>query len=235
MTTKKNITVQMEARLRVVPGEGEVEIEELREFLEQTLMCALRDHTGHTTLLSFGVEFPDSRTLDLAVECEGGEGDTALLPTTAAVPQIHVKRIGIHALPLPARAHPTDAGLDLRACLIGAKEDAEYDLEPGQTATFRVGFAFEIPPGYEGIIRGRSGMAFNQNVTVFHIGTIDASYRGVVGVMLRNDGEETVRINHGDRIAQLVIAPVLLATTVEVAELSDTTRGEGGFGSTGKE
>jgi dUTP pyrophosphatase len=153
---------------------------------------------------------------------------------------VRVKRIGDHALPVPARANATDAGLDLRACFTnhaGPGIDAEniaVKLNPGVIFPFDCGFAMEIPDGYEGVVRGRSGLAFKNGVTAFHVGTIDAGYRGEIRVMLRNDGAAPIEIKHGDRIAQIVIAPVLLASTVEVDDLSSSERGENGYGSSGK-
>lgn len=122
------------------------------------------------------------------------------------------------------------AGLDLCAAL-----DAPLVLEPGRSASVGTGLALAIPPGFEGQVRPRSGLARNHQVTVVNApGTIDADYRGHVMVLLINLGHEPFTVTSGDRIAQLVIAPVSRAELVEVGELDSTTRGEGGFGSTGR-
>ncbi len=162
----------------------------------------------------------------------------------AMLPQvIQVQRIGEHALPAPSRAHDDDAGLDLRYA--GAEpvmlrsswqREGEHTLRiiPGRMEPLwlPVGFAFAIPSGFEGQVRGRSGLARKHSVVAFHLGTIDASYRGEVWVGLVNHGVDDFEIKPGDRIAQLVIAPVLLASCAE-GDLGDTARGAGGFGSTG--
>lgn len=119
------------------------------------------------------------------------------------------------------------AGVDLMA--------AESALiEPGQTVKVRTGVSLSIPPGYEGQVRPRSGLAFRYGITVLNApGTIDSDYRGEICVLLHNTGADLVGFSEGDRIAQLVIAPVTQAEFVEVATLSETKRGDGGFGSTG--
>jgi len=137
---------------------------------------------------------------------------------------VSVKRIGAHALELPSYAHQGDAGMDLRAC-------GEYDIAPGARVLIGCGFAFEIPLGFEGQVRPRSGLTKRGVVAAF--GTIDSGYRGEVMVSLWNTGAEPFAVCHGDRIAQLVVAPFATCKLVEEAELSDTPRGEGGFGSTG--
>jgi dUTP pyrophosphatase len=131
-------------------------------------------------------------------------------------------------LPLPAYAHPGDAGADLFAA-----EEAE--LAPGARATVRTGIAVAIPPGYAGLVHPRSGLAARLGVTVLNApGTVDAGYRGEILVILVNhDPVNTVRIARGDRIAQLVLQKVERAVFVEVDELDDTARGAGGHGSTG--
>ena len=151
------------------------------------------------------------------------------------IPAIKVKRIGDHALPVPSRAHDDDAGLDLRYA--GEKPVTLWPVRGGcaglLAAWLPVGFAFAIPSGHEGQVRGRSGLARKHGVVAFHpVGTVDASYRAEVWVGLVNHGNEDFVINPGDRIAQLVIAPVSLASCEE-GELDETTRGAGGFGSTG--
>lgn len=128
---------------------------------------------------------------------------------------------------LPAYAHPGDAGMDLRAC-----ERAE--LPPGGRRLVRTGLAVELPPGTEAQLRPRSGLAAKHGVTVLNApGTIDEGYRGEIGVLLVNLGEEAFAVEPGMRIAQLVIAPVLRAEVREAASLSGTVRGAAGFGSTG--
>ena len=121
------------------------------------------------------------------------------------------------------------AGMDLCAAL-----DAPLRLAPGERAAVATGLALAIPPGWEGQVRPRSGLALRRGLTVLNApGTIDADYRGEVMVLLVNlDGSEQT-IAPGERIAQLVVAPVALAEVVEVAELDSTERGAGGFGSTG--
>lgn len=135
-----------------------------------------------------------------------------------------------HDLPLPAYETAGAAGLDLRAAL----PNGPLRLEPGARLLVPTGLVLELPVGTEGQVRPRSGLALRHGVTLLNTpGTIDADYRGEVGVILINHGREAFTIQHGDRIAQLVVAAVLQAAIVEVAELSETTRGAGGFGSTG--
>ena len=132
-------------------------------------------------------------------------------------------------LDLPSYATPLSSGMDLRA----AVED-KVIIKPLERCVIPTGIAVEIPPGYEGQVRPRSGLALKKGITVLNApGTIDADYRGEVKVILINLGQEEVVINRGDRIAQLVIAPVVRAKVEEVEDLSTTERGEGGFGSTG--
>ncbi len=135
-----------------------------------------------------------------------------------------------HALEdLPARATPGSAGLDLRAAIA-----APITLSPGARALIPTGLRLAIPRGLEGQVRPRSGLALRRGVTVLNSpGTIDADYRGELGVLLINHGEEPVTLHRGDRIAQLVLAPVASPSLLEVQVLDETARGEGGFGSTG--
>ena len=122
------------------------------------------------------------------------------------------------------------AGLDLCAAI-----DESMTLAPGERAAIPTGLAMAIPPGFEGQVRPRSGNAKNHGVTVVNApGTLDSDYRGPVQVLLINLGREPFTINPSDRIAQLVIAPVVQAELVEVEELDSTERGAGGFGSTGR-
>ena len=126
------------------------------------------------------------------------------------------------------------AGADLRANF-GAVGYAEVTLEPGARALVPTGLKFAIPAGFEVQIRPRSGLALKHGISLLNSpGTIDSDYRGEVGIIIANLGEEPFVIQHGDRIAQMVIAPVLQAVFVEVDSLDQTERGAGGFGSTGQ-
>ena len=132
-------------------------------------------------------------------------------------------------LPLPAPASTGSAGSDLRAALA-----AELILSPGARALVPTGIALEIPPGFEGQVRPRSGLAIRHGITLVNTpGTIDSDYRGEVAVPLINLGQEPFTIRRGDRIAQLLIQRVEPVEFEEVAELSSTDRAAGGFGSTG--
>jgi dUTP pyrophosphatase len=135
-------------------------------------------------------------------------------------------------LPLPAYQTAEAAGLDLMA----AVPDAEpMTLVSGQYALVPTGLAIALPPGYEAQVRPRSGLAAKHGVTVLNSpGTIDADYRGEIKVILINHGPAPFVIKRGERIAQMVIAPVVQAALVPVATLSATDRGAGGFGSTGR-
>lgn len=130
---------------------------------------------------------------------------------------------------VPAYMTSGAAGMDLSSA-----EDGPVTLGPGERVAVATGLALEIPDGYEGQVRPRSGLARKHGVTLTNApGTIDSDYRGEVTVLLVNLGREAHTIAPGDRIAQLVIAPVTRATLVEVQDLSDTKRGSGGFGHTG--
>jgi dUTP pyrophosphatase len=132
-------------------------------------------------------------------------------------------------LPLPAKQTEHSAGLDL-TCAV----ESELTLAPMQIALVPCGFAMEIPPGYEGQVRPRSGLSSKHGVTLVNcVGTIDADYRGEVKVPLINLGSAPHVLRRGDRIAQLVIAAVPVVEVIAVEELSDTARGAGGFGHTG--
>ncbi len=132
---------------------------------------------------------------------------------------------------LPAYETSGAAGMDLRAAVAA---DAPLTLEPGKRALVPTGLVFEIPHGYEGQIRPRSGLAFKNGITCLNTpGTVDSDYRGEVKVLLVNLGEEPFVIERGMRMAQMVIAPVTQVAVREAAETSETTRGAGGFGSTG--
>ena len=144
-------------------------------------------------------------------------------------PQVRIKKLRPDAI-VPRYMTANAAGLDLSAAI-----DGPITLAPGQRAAISTGLAMEIPPGFEGQVRPRSGLA--REFGMSHVnspGTIDADYRGAVFVLLINHGREPVRIESGQRIAQLVITPVVQAELVEVDELSTTERGAGGFGSTGR-
>jgi dUTP pyrophosphatase len=128
---------------------------------------------------------------------------------------------------LPSYAHEGDAGMDVRSV-----EDVE--IAPGSRALVHTGLVMMLPPGWEAQVRPRSGLALKHGVTVLNTpGTIDAGYRGEVGVILANFGEGPFKVAKGDKVAQIVVAPVERAEIVESAELDETERGSGGFGSTG--
>lgn len=132
-------------------------------------------------------------------------------------------------LPLPAYAHPGDAGLDLYAA-------EPVELPPGRRASVPTGIALAVPPGCVGLVHPRSGLAARHGLTIVNApGTVDAGYRGEVRVLLLNTDPDTpVTIDRGDRIAQLLIQRVETVEVVEVDLLPETARGQGGFGSTGR-
>ena len=135
-------------------------------------------------------------------------------------------------LPLPAYQSEQAAGLDLLAAV---PADAPVSIKPGERALIPTGIAIAVPAGTEGQVRPRSGLASRHGIGILNApGTIDADYRGEVCVLLVNLGAEPFQIVRGERIAQLVVAPVLHARLVEAASLPETRRGAGGFGSTGK-
>ena len=145
--------------------------------------------------------------------------------------EIAIQRLD-HAegLELPGYATEAAAGMDLRAAVM-----AEIRLMPGERKLVPTGFCIELPTGYEAQIRPRSGLALKHGISLLNSpGTIDADYRGEVGVIMANLGSEPFAINRGDRIAQMVIARHERARWVETATLNQTDRGAGGFGSTGK-
>jgi dUTP pyrophosphatase len=145
-------------------------------------------------------------------------------------PIVRVARLAHGAdLPLPSYESSGAAGMDLRAAVEGP-----VVLLPGERAAIPTGLTLALPQGYEGQVRPRSGFALRDGVTALNSpGTIDADYRGEVKIILINHGARTVTIARGDRIAQLVVAPVVQAVWSEVGSLDETGRGEGGFGSTG--
>lgn len=131
-------------------------------------------------------------------------------------------------LPLPSYATAGSAGLDLHA-------DEDVVLRPGQRALVPTGIAIELPEGYEAQVRPRSGLALRHGIGMVNApGTIDSDYRGEIGVILVNHGEEVVRLSRGERIAQLVIARYEMVTLLVVETLSESERGAGGFGHTGR-
>ena len=133
-------------------------------------------------------------------------------------------------LPLPAYATPGSAGLDLVAAL-----ERPVEIQPGGRTLVPTGLAMELPEGYEAQIRPRSGLALRHGLTVLNApGTVDADYRGEVSVLLVNLGDRPVTLSRGERIAQLVVAPVTRIAWSEQASLSETRRGAGGYGSTGR-
>ena len=134
-------------------------------------------------------------------------------------------------LPLPAYETPGAAGMDLRAAVPAGMP---FALAPGDRAAIPTGLAIALPDGFEAQIRPRSGLALKSGVAPLNTpGTVDADYRGEIKVILMNHGRDAFAIHRGDRIAQMVIAPVVQATWIEVETLDDTARGAGGFGSTG--
>ena len=139
---------------------------------------------------------------------------------------LRVKRLSEDAV-IPHYAHPGDAGLDLFSI-------EHCELAPGASALVKTGISIELPQDTEAQVRPRSGMALKYAVTVLNTpGTIDEGYRGEVGVILINHGRDAFVVEKGMKIAQMIIKPVITVDIEEVDELSDTHRGEGGFGSTG--
>ena len=139
------------------------------------------------------------------------------------------------SIALPQYETAGSAGADIRANFAADLRDSGLALAPGGRALIPTGVRVEIPNGYEVQVRPRSGMALKHGITIPNApGTIDSDYRGPLGVILMNLGTEPFHIAHGDRIAQMVIAPVVQAAFEVAADLSDTARGAGGFGSTGK-
>lgn len=142
-------------------------------------------------------------------------------------PVLDVRRLDPD-LPLPSYAHPGDAGLDLHAA-------DTTTLQPGQRALIPCGIAIAIPDGHVGLVHPRSGLAVDHGLTLLNApGTIDAGYRGEVKVLLINHGDGPVEVRHGERIAQLLLLPIAIVDVREVDRLDVTSRGAGGFGSTGR-
>lgn len=139
---------------------------------------------------------------------------------------VKIKKLNKEAI-IPNYAHKGDAGMDLYSI-------DEYILNPGETKLIKTGISLELPKNSEAQVRPRSGMALKHSVTVLNTpGTIDEGYRGEVGIILINHGKETFVVEKHMKVAQMVIKPVYQATIEETFELSETERGEGGFGSTG--
>ena len=142
--------------------------------------------------------------------------------------KIPVKKLKPNAI-LPTYGSAEAAGADLYACL-----DAPVEIAPGKTAFIPTGIAMELPIGYAGLAYARSGLACKKDLAPANkVGVVDSDYRGEFMIALHNHGEQVRVIEHGERIAQLVITPVFTPGFTEVSELSDTERGSGGFGSTG--
>lgn len=154
--------------------------------------------------------------------------------TDTSIPAVTLKVLPHgQGLELPAYQSALAAGADLRAAVA---QDVPVVLEPGKRAIVPCGFAMAIPAGYEAQIRPRSGLAAKHGITVLNSpGTVDADYRGEVMVILANFGSEPFTIARGERIAQMVIAPVVQPAFVVKDELDETVRGSGGFGSTGRQ
>ena len=144
--------------------------------------------------------------------------------------RVRIKRLPAALdLPLPAPASPGSSGVDLRAAI-----DGERVIRPGERLLVPTGLVVEIPPGWEGQVRPRSGLALRHGIGVLNApGTIDSDYRGEVGVILINLGDAPFSLNRGDRIAQLVLARVEAVEWEEAETLEDSRRGGGGFGSSG--
>ena len=143
--------------------------------------------------------------------------------------KIRVKKLHPNAI-LPTYGSVEAAGADIYACL-----DEPVTVEPGQTAWIPAGFAMEVPQGCAGLVYARSGLACKKGLAPANkVGVIDSDYRGPVTGVLYNHGSEPQTVAHGDRIAQMVITPVLTPAYEETDELTNTGRGQGGFGSTGK-
>ena len=142
---------------------------------------------------------------------------------------IQVKKMKDNAI-MPTYGSDEAAGADLYACL-----DASVTILPGQSVFIPTGLSLQIPKGYAGLIYARSGVACKRGLAPANkVGVVDSDYRGEFMIVLHNHGQEPQIINHGERIAQLVITPVFTPGFTEVMELNDTERASGGFGSTGK-
>lgn len=142
---------------------------------------------------------------------------------------IHVKKLNPRAI-LPTYGSAEAAGADLYACL-----EAPVTVEPGETVWIPTGIALEVPRGCAGLVYARSGLATKRGLAPANkVGVVDSDYRGEINVVLHNHGSQPQRIENGERVAQLLITPVLTPDYEWTQDLSGTVRGEGGFGSTGK-
>jgi len=140
--------------------------------------------------------------------------------------KLKIKKLNESAV-IPSYAHKGDAGMDLFST-------EEYNLKPKERKLISTGLSVEVPEGYELQVRPRSGLALKKGISIVNApGTIDAGYRGEIGVIMINHGEEDFEINKGDKIAQAILNKVEFAEIQEVDELNESERGEGGFGSTG--
>ncbi len=157
---------------------------------------------------------------------------------------VKVKIINKSGFPLPKYETNGAAGFDIRAVIsekestggtiINPTEELSLILRPGEQYNFDTGLYIEVPEGYEIDVRGRSGLAFKHGIGIVHgVGTIDSDYRGEIRVCLINHSNKDFIVKHGDRIAQGLLIPVIQAEFIEVEELSESDRGQGGFGSTG--
>jgi len=145
---------------------------------------------------------------------------------------VHITRINDTAYDIPVPQYATEHSVGMDLC---ASVDNEVVLRPGETSLIPTGFAIALPEGYEAQVRPRSGLAIKHQVGILNSpGTIDADYRGEVKVILTNFGKKDFTIRRGDRIAQLVVAPYTRVTWEEQDSLSETSRGSGGFGHTGR-
>lgn len=143
--------------------------------------------------------------------------------------KVQIKRLDGNDLVLPCYETTQSAGMDLRACI-----NENVVLKPNERKLIKTGLSIALPKDYEAQIRPRSGLALKNGITVLNApGTIDADYRGEIGIILINLGNEDFTIERGMRIAQMVISPVIQAELIEICELDETKRGCGGFGSTG--
>ncbi|HEY5657437.1 MAG TPA: dUTP diphosphatase [Myxococcota bacterium] len=150
-------------------------------------------------------------------------------PAGESVPVRITRLRGAQDLPLPARATPGSAGFDLHAAV-----EKDLVLRPGERELVPTGLAIALPSGYEAQVRPRSGLALRHGIVLPNApGTIDSDYRGEIRIIVMNAGDESYTVRRGDRIAQLVVAPVAAAVFEEVASLDETQRGSGGFGHTG--
>lgn len=142
---------------------------------------------------------------------------------------VKIKKISEKAI-IPTYGSPFSAGADLYACL-----ESPCEIKPGETAFIHTGLCAELPEGYVGLVFARSGLACKKDLAPANkVGVIDSDYRGEIMVAIHNHGSEIRTVEHGERIAQLLIMPYVTANFIPADELSDTERGSGGFGSTGK-